>query len=163
MAAALGWDASTTPANVADIGTKFLDGAMLRRLIGLIAVRLATLEGAAATRAIENLADDGEEIQVTMGFSLGLSMATGAVKLTTIMIAVALFVALLVKLVATRPSTRESSSTRPSTRESSSQTDPQERIVITTKFGSKFHVRHDCDGLRTAKGTTEWTACLKCG
>ena len=155
MADALGWDASTTPANVADIGTKFLDGATLRRLIGLMAVRLATLEGAAATRAIENLADDGEEVQVTMGFSFGLSMEAGAVKLTTIMIAVVLFIALLVKLVVARP--------RPSTRESSSQTDPQERIVITTKFGNKFHVRHDCDGLRTAKGTTEWTACLKCG
>ena len=36
--------------NTADIGTKYLDASTMRRLVGLLGIRLLTLDGAEAVR-----------------------------------------------------------------------------------------------------------------
>ena len=62
-----------TKVNTADIGTKYLDASTMRKLVGLLGVRLRTLDGAEAVRF-----DDERRMQ-TDGWIVFLWIAAAAV------------------------------------------------------------------------------------
>ena len=118
-----------TKVNTADIGTKYLDALTMRRLVGLLGVRLLTLDGAEAVRC-----DDERRVQVD-GWIVFLWIAS---------------VAAAVVLV-TMWSKRKAVCV--------AHVETQTESVDVSGVGEKFHVSKSCNGLRYAVRVYRKAAC----
>ena len=136
-----------------DAGTKFLDGSTLRRVLGLLAVRLLTLDGAAAET-------DSCDARVALR-ERDLDWDVGAVVMRA-GLASLLLIAALVGAGLACCWTKRGGETVKTVKDNGCHTerscDPA--VVFTTRFGARFHNTLQCRHLRAVKAApTSWDAC----